>query len=466
VKIAYGGHDAQMAGVETTRTSGVWAHGRRPLTTGLVFTITLVGFEALAIATVMPKVKDDLGGIDLYGWVFSAFFLGNLVGIVWSGRSADHVGPVRAFIVGLALFGGGLAAGGLAPGIGWLVAARAAQGLGAGAIVAMAYVAIGRGYPTALQPRMFAIISTAWVLPALLGPGLSGVIADHLGWRWVFLGLLPLVGLAAATSIGALRRLGPPGGEAPVDRRIDALLVALGAALVLIAAGSRSLVIAPPLAIIGFVIGGRAFVRIMPPGTLRLAPGLPSAVALRGIATFAFFGTDAYVSLTLTSVHGTSTSMAGLPLTAAALTWTVGAWTQERFVMRVGPRTFVRVGLLVIACGIGLMIVVARADVSVAVAVVAWAVGGLGMGLSYAPVSLVVLGEAPADNVGSATASLQLNDTLGVALGTGTTGAIVAAGAALGWTDGATLSLAFLVCIAFALFGAVAATRLPARVAQ
>src|SRR5262249_20882469 len=123
-------------------------------------------------------------------------------------------------------------------------------------------------------------------------------------------------------------------------------------------------------------------------------------------------------------------------------------------------------GLLVIACGIGLMIIVARADVPVAVAVVAWAVGGLGMGLSYAPVSLVVLGEAATDNVGSATASLQLCDTLGIALGTGASGAIIAAGAALGWTDGATLSLAFIICIVFALFGGGAARRLPAHVGQ
>jgi hypothetical protein len=81
-------------------------------------------------------------------------------------------------------------------------------------------------------------------------------------------------------------------------------------------------------------------------------------------------------------------------------------------------------------------------------------------------VSLVVLSEAPVENVGSATASLQLCDTLGIALGTGASGAIVAAGASLGWTDGATLSLAFIICIAFALFGAAAANRLPAHVSQ
>ena len=66
---------------------GVWAPGRRALTLGLVLMITLVGFEALAITTVMPKMKDDLGGIGWYGWVFRAFFLGNLLGIVPAGHA-------------------------------------------------------------------------------------------------------------------------------------------------------------------------------------------------------------------------------------------------------------------------------------------------------------------------------------------------------------------------------------------
>src|SRR5438128_1893750 len=91
---------------------GVLAPGRRALTFGVFLAITLVGFEALAIATVMPVISDDLGGIALYGWVFSAFFLGNIVGIVTAGRSADRVGPGRPFVVGLVLFGGGLLAGG------------------------------------------------------------------------------------------------------------------------------------------------------------------------------------------------------------------------------------------------------------------------------------------------------------------------------------------------------------------
>src|SRR5207249_5575907 len=122
-------------------------------------------FEALAIATIMPLVVEDLGRISLYGWAFSAFLLADLVGIVIAGELADRFGPAVPFGAGLALFAVGLLIGGLAPSMPVLVAARAIQGFGAGAIPAVAYVVIGRTYPDALRPRLFAILSTAWVVP-------------------------------------------------------------------------------------------------------------------------------------------------------------------------------------------------------------------------------------------------------------------------------------------------------------
>jgi len=450
-----------MTAPAPTRDS-VFAPGRRALTVGLVLTITLVAFEGLAVATVLPDIKSDLGDIALYGWVYSAFFLASLVGTVAAGRSADRGGPRRPFVMGLVLFAAGLVAGGLAPSMAVLVGARAVQGLGAGAIPAVAYVAIGRGYPIELQPRMFAVMSSAWVIPAVVGPAISGIVADEFSWRWVFLGLLPLVVIAGSITTGVLHALGAPGGGEPPDRRADALALAFGAALVLAGATSHAALIAPPCIIAGVLVGGRAFVRLMPPGTTQLAPGLPAAVALRGLATFAFFGTDAYVTLTLTSLHHTSTAIAGIAITAAALTWTAGAWVQERKVLTVGPQAFVRVGALIIAAGIGLMIVVALADVAVATAVLAWSIAGFGMGLSYAPLSLVVLAEAPEGGEGSASASLQLCDTLGVALGTGIAGAIVAAGPAFDWTAGTTLTIAFSMCIVIAIVTAATAGRLPA----
>ncbi len=437
------------------------APGRRALTLGLVVTITLVGFEALAVATVMPLVSKDLGGIGLYGWVFSAFFLGSLVGIVAAGRAADRTGPARPFAIALVLFGLGLLGAGCAPTMAWLVAARGIQGVGAGAIPAVAYVAIGRAYPVELQPRMFAVISSAWIIPGLVGPAIAGAVGDTFGWRWVFLGLLPLVVCTGVLSTPALHAIGAPGGEEPVDRRRDALLLALGAGLFLGGASARNLFIAPPLVVVGAIVGTRAFLRLMPKGTVRLAPGIPAAVALRGLMTFAFFGTDAYVSLTLTEQRHASVTLAGIVLTAATICWTAGAWIQARGVARQGPRAMVRIGGAVIALGIAGMIITAHFAVPIAFAVLSWAIGGLGMGIGYAPLSLIVLGEAQPGAEGAATASLQLSDTLGVALGTGASGAIVAAGAALQWSGATALTIAFSISCVVALFVSGAAGRLP-----
>jgi MFS family permease len=107
------------------------------------------------------------------------------------------------------------------------------------------------------------------------------------------------------------------------------------------------------------------------------------------------------------------------------------------------------------------MIIVAELAVPAALAVVAWATAGLGMGLSYAPLSIVVLAEAPAGAEGTATAALQLCDTLGVALGTGVSGAIVAAGATFDWTRATALTIAFALCATVAVITAIAAFRLP-----
>src|SRR5438094_8872872 len=99
------------------RAPGLWAPQRRALTTGLVLTITFVASEALAVVTVMPVVARDLGGLRLYGWVFSAFMLGSVVGIVAAGREADRRGPAVPFAAALILFGSGLAIAGPAPSI-------------------------------------------------------------------------------------------------------------------------------------------------------------------------------------------------------------------------------------------------------------------------------------------------------------------------------------------------------------
>jgi MFS family permease len=453
--------------VEGSVDDGVWAPARRRLTVALVLTITLVAFESLAIATVMPVVADDLGGLGLYGWVFSGFFLGSLLGIVMAGRAADRRGTRLPFAVGLALFSVGLVVGGAAQSMPMLVAGRIAQGMGAGVIPAVAYTTVGRAYPAALRPRVFAVFSSAWVIPGVVGPAAASALAGWLSWRVVFLALLPLVALAAVLALPALADGLPADaedGSAPRDddRPRDAAVLVVGAALVLGGLGAHQPALAGALIGAGGVLGAWAFVRLVPEGTLSLHPGLPAAVATRGILTFAFFGTDAYVSLAATEAHNAPTWVAGLALTGATLAWTTGAWVQQRVVVTRGPRWLVRRGFAVLAAGIALT-VLALGPVPVGLLVAAWAVGGLGMGLCYAPISTTVLGEAAPGQEGTASASLQLSDVLGVSLGTGVGGVFVALGDGRGWATASSLTFGFLIALAVALGGVLAASRLPRR---
>ena len=451
---------------EPVEVEGVWAPARRAMTVGLVFTITLVAIESLAVATILPDIKDDLGGLGLYGWVFSAFFLGSLVGVVVAGQTTDHRGPASAYLLGLSLFVVGLVVGGLAPSMLVLVLARAVQGFGAGAVPATAYAVIGRAYPEPLRPRVFAIMSTAWVVPGLLGPGLASGVSNAVGWRWVFLGLVPFAVVAGAIAYRALVPLDVAGAEAPPTRLSQALRVAVGAGMVLAGLTADSVLFVVPLVVLGLVVAFPAFVRLVPPGTLRAEPGLPAAVLVRGILTFAFFGADAYIPLAITDARGSSTLFAGVALTVSALSWTAGSWLQERLVGRLGARRFVATGHAVLFAGIAGASLVLWDAVPLFVVAIAWTIAGFGIGMSYAPISLTVLREAPSGQEGTATSGMQLTDLLGVSLGTGLGGAAVALGDSLGWSPKAGIGIAWAMAATMALVGVLVARRLPDRPAD
>jgi MFS family permease len=448
---------------------GLWAPQARGLTAGLVLSITFVASEALAVVTVMPLVAQDLGGLRLYGWVFSAFMLGSVVGIVVAGREADRRGPAIPFVGGLLLFGSGLAVAGLAPSMGVLVAGRVLQGLGAGAVPSVAYAAIGRSFPGPLQARMMAVLSTAWVVPGLAGPVVAAEVAHVFGWRWVFLGLLPVVAVAGSIAVPALVRLGPPGASQVQEHQlIYGIAVAVGATMILagltLVAGSGAAATGAAagagLIIAGVAAGLPALRRLVPAGTLTARPGLPATILSRGLLTFTFFGADAYVTLAITSVRHHSPLVAGIAVTGATLGWTAGAWVQARLSETWQGRRFVRTGLVIVLAGIAGMVLVLQPHVPVAVGLVAWTVGGLGMGLAYAPLSLMMLREAPPGREGRTSASLNLADVLGTALGIGVGGAAVAAGAGRDLPLG--ITAAFAASAAVGVVALAVTRRLPA----
>ncbi|MGH3274448.1 MAG: MFS transporter [Streptosporangiaceae bacterium] len=446
---------------------GIWAAQRRTLAIGLVLTITFIASEALAVVTVMPLVARELGGLDLYGWVFSAFMLGSIVGIVVAGREADRRGPGLPYVAGLVFFAGGLLVAGLAPSMPVLVAGRALQGLGAGAVPAVAYVAIGRTLPARLRPQMMAVLATAWVAPGVAGPAASVAVASLFGWRWVFLGLVPVVAVTGALAIPALLRLGRPRrrtAEASEHRIADGVGTAAGATLLLAGltelsgSGLAGPVLGALLILGGAGLGFPLLRRLLPAGTMRARAGLPATILARGLLGFAFFGADAYVTLTITTVRHHSPVLAGVAVTASTLGWTAGAWVQSRLSQRWAGRRLVRAGLVMLLAGQAGMTLVLLPGVPVGTAVLAWMVAGVGMGLAYAPLSLLMLAQAPPGREGWASASLNLMDVLGTAIGIGIGGAAVADVVRTGRPVAAGVAIAF-GCAAAVAVAALAMTR-------
>jgi MFS family permease len=390
--------------------------------------------------------------------------LANVVGIVASGRRTDRGGPLDAFAGGLVLFGLGLVGGGVAPSMAALVAARAVQGLGAGGLSAVVYACVARCYPTDRQPHMLALLSTAWVVPGLVGPGLSGLVADHATWRLVFLGLVPILPVCAALALPALRRLERPRVEPAADPAGRALahaaVLATGGVLVLLALEARTLVTAA-LGVLGVAAAGPSLRHLMPPGTLRARPGLPAAIASMALVCVAFFGAEVLLPLFMTVFRGQPATLAGLALSGATLTWTAGAWIQSRQARRGTRRALVGAGAGLMACGMAIAAAVVSEGTPLLAAALGWAVVGLGMGVAHTTISLTVIEQARAGEEGAAAAAMQLASVLGVAAGAGIGGAAVAFGATHGWRPATGFLLAFALLEVAAVGTLALSRRLP-----
>jgi MFS family permease len=201
----------------------------------------------------------------------------------------------------------------------------------------------------------------------------------------------------------------------------------------------------------------------LPAGSLRLARGRPAIFGAVFAITFAFFGTEAYIPLMIVGVRGETVTVGGIALSAAAVTWSVGAWVQARAAGAGTRGTLVAIGSALIAAGIGLAALVLLPDLPILAATAGWAVGGLGMGLAYSMLAFLTLETAPHGEEGASSASLQLMFTLGTAFGAGAGGAVVALadrGAlelvqALGAVDA--------VMVAVAIGAMLAALRVPRR---
>jgi MFS family permease len=379
----------------------------------------------------------------------------SVFGTVLGGRWCDVAGPRFPLVVAPLMFAAGLAVAGTSTSLTQLLVGRALQGLGAGVLTVAVYVLIAAVYPATLRPAVFALTSSAWVLPTLVGPPVSGVVTQAFSWHWVFLGLIPFVLVAVALVVPAVRTLTPP--AEPVPGRRWLVPAAFGAAAGVSAlswAGQRVDVAAAVVAAVAVVVLVPSLRRLLPRGVPTARRGVATVVLARGLLAGTFFTANSYVPLMLNGTHGWALALAGLPLITGSLGWSAASAWQGRH-PELSRSMLLRVGFGCVAVGLAGLLLVAPAWGVPWVAVVAWAVAGCGMGLGFSALSFLVLQQSAPGEIGFHTSAAQMSDQLGTAL------LIAVGGALLGLLGTPALALPPLLAllVVLAVLGAVLASR-------
>ncbi|MFJ7218409.1 MFS transporter [Amycolatopsis sp. NPDC098790] len=445
------------------RRSVLWTPEHRLTTIALLLVVTLVAFENMGVATAMPTLVADLHGLSLYSWPFTIFLISSVVATVLSGRIGDRRGPAPALLAGPVLFAAGLVVAGTATGMPTFLLGRALQGFGSGLLLVSVSLLIALTFTDQERPVIYAANAAAWVLPAVIGPSLAGVVTVGIGWRWVFLGLVPLVVIGVAMLVVVVRRL-PAHLPSAGGRRagvVQAIIAALGVAALTWAAQHQSL-LALVYGTAGLVALGYALRTLLPTGTLTSRPGLPTVVASRALIAGAYAGMEAYLPLTMTAVHGYSPALAGLPLTITALGWSAASAAQGRY-LNWSREASLRTGFWLVAAGLVCFGLVSQPWFPAWPAFVACAVGGAGMGIAMPAISVLLLRYSPEGERGFNTSAVQLADWVGSALLIGLGGVLLSVvGSVL--DPSPAMALLTTALVALALLGARLTGRWPSKV--
>ncbi|RSN10341.1 MFS transporter [Nonomuraea sp. WAC 01424] len=399
----------------------------RALSVGLVALVMLVAFEAMAVATAMPVVARDLGGMALYNLAFSATLAASVIATVLGGRWSDVRGPVQPIAVGVVAFVAGLLVAGFAPTMEVLVTGRFVQGLGAGLIQVSLYVLVARVFPGAMHPKVFALFSAAWVVPSMIGPAIAGFVVENVSWRWIFLGVSALV-IPAALLLwrGTAGRSAEQGSAAPAPglgrKLVWATLTAVAAALIQYGSALKD---GLPLLVAGVVLLVVALPKLLLPGSLRAARGLPTAPVLRGLAYGSLMAAEVLIPLMLMNERGLTPTGAGVVLTVGALGWSTGSWIKGRGT--ISNMTAIRGGAAMVAVGIALVSLVLIDSLPIAVAYVAMAISGLGIGALHPTVSVLVLEMSKEGEEGQNSAAVGVGESVFTVVAVAVSGALFTA---------------------------------------
>ncbi|GGA54511.1 MFS transporter [Pseudoclavibacter endophyticus] len=444
----------------------LWTRQTAPFIAGTLTLMTFIAFESFAVTTILPVVTADLGGTAWYSFAYAATITTALIGMVIGGNWADQSGPRTPLMIGGTLFLLGLALTVVAPDIGTFILGRLLQGVGGGIDSVCLYVLIARHVPEGPRPRMFGLLTTAWLVPSLAGPLIAGFLTDLTTWRTV-LGIV-LVGSAAAL-LCLLRVTQTPSAQdefgprhpSPGDRSWSKIVgrsgsLALLAAVLLVVlhlAGQLNTfvsVVVVAVASLALIITARG---ILPAGTLLLRGAPQRLIALRAILGATVTTTDLYLTLYLQTERGYPPTTAGLVIALGAAGWALGAWLQGRFSST--QRTHGRLVLLatvLVAFGPATALAYTSSNLPLGVVVAACIAMGTGMGTAYPRLSSATLALVSAERQGAYSSALQAGESMSIGVLTALIAALLATGVTFTTLYGVLLGLA-LVAILVAATG-------------
>lgn len=400
------------------------------VTIGIMLSLFLASMESTVVATAMPTIVGQLGGLEHYSWVFSAYMLASTTTVPLYGKLSDLYGRRRLYVIAMVLFLSGSILCGQAGNMTQLIFARALQGLGAGGIMPLAFILIGEMFSLEQRAKMQGFFSGVWGVSSIAGPLLGGFIVDKLSWHWVFYVNLPPGLLAAALVALAWRDQAQGHARPAVDYAGAALLTASVIALLLgLTFGSSVSWMLITASVVLFIlllwVESRAADPILPMPLFR--ERLFATATSHGVLSgWAMFGSVSFIPLFVQSALGTTATQAGITITPMLLGWVTASIIGTRLLLRVGYRRLAITGTALLTLGAFLM---SRVDAGTSRALVMTFVAlmGIGMGFSIPPFLIAVQTTVQRRQLGIATSTIQFSRSIGGTLGVSVMGAALSA---------------------------------------
>ncbi len=418
---------------EISRSSVGLRSERGPILLAVMLGTGLVAIDSTILATAVPAIVDDLGGFTQFPWLFSVYLLTQAVSVPIYAKLADQYGRKPVMLVGVGVFVLGSLLCGLAWGMTSLIAFRALQGLGAGAVQPMGMTIIGDIYSVAERAKVQGYLASVWAASAVIGPTLGGVFSDYLSWRWIFFVNLPL-GLAAGVMLWRRFEERVEHQRHRIDYAGSALLAGGGLVLLLalLEGGVRwdwasttsvSLFVLAAVLLVGFAaVERRAAEPVLPSWVFRSRPVCAAMLASLVVGVL-IIGLSSYVPLFAQSVLGHGAVASGLALAAMTLGWPLAASNSGRLYLSVGFRATMLIGGAVAFVGTVLLLTV-DADSSIWHLAGPCFVMGLGFGLVGSPSIVAAQSSVTWQRRGVATGTAMFARSVGSAVGVAVFGAI------------------------------------------